>query len=151
MFRYEVNKPYHKGKTHWQTGTDFNWRSNTLELRLFFDKLTHSDIRAIRNGPCEFALTVIDGVIFFLFNFGQACPWSDNSYAWGLIAEGERTIPPELGPGEMALLSIILVSAEDGIIRALRQISLGHNFSVKLFDAIRAQAQQPFDAARHTR
>lgn len=149
MQRYEVGKIYHPGKTRWQEGTDFNYRSNTLELRMFFSKLTHSDIRAIRNGPCSFALTVIDGVIFFLFEFGKACPLSDNNYSWWMVSEKERTLPPELGPGEMALLSIILVSAEDGIIRALRQISLGHDFSVKLFDAIRDQSRQPFDQARH--
>lgn len=49
----------------------------------------------------------------------------------------------------MALLTTILVSAEDGIIRALREVSLGHNFSQALFDAIRTQAEQPFDASRH--
>lgn len=149
MHRYEVGKVYHKGKTRWQDGTDFNWRANSLELRMFFSKLTHSDIRAIRNGPCEFAFAEIDGIIFFMFNFPRACPWSDNSYSIHLVDEAERTLPPDLKPGEMALLTIILVSSEDGIIRALRQISLGHDFSRALFEAIRAQAARPFDRATH--
>jgi hypothetical protein len=151
MQRYEVGKIYHPGKTRWQEGTDFNYRSNTLELRMFFSKLTHSDIRAIRNGPCRFHLANIDGILFFLFEFGRACPLSDNSYSWWLVPEKERTIPPDLTPGEMAVLTIILVSAEDGIIRAMRQISLGHDFSKALYDAIRKQTQQPFDPAQHDR
>lgn len=151
MQEYRVGKIYHPGKTHWQDGTDFNYRSNTLELRMFFSKLTHSDIRAIRNGSCTFALAVTGNVIWFLFEFGKASPWSDNSYSIHLVAENERTIPPVLKSGEMALLTIILVSAEDGIIRALRQISLGHDFSKTLFDAIREQSSRPFNRAEHDR
>lgn len=151
MQRYEVGKPYHPGKTRWQPGSDFNYRSNTLELRLMFDKLTHSDIRAIRRGPATFAFTVIDDIVFFLFEFGRACPWSDNSYSIHLVPENERTIPPELAPGEQAVLTIILISAEDGIIRALRQISLVHDFSKALYDSIREQAHKPFTQAEHDR
>lgn len=149
MHRYEVGKIYHKGKTRWQDGTDFNYRSNVLELRMFFSGLTHSDIRMIRNGHCSFYFAEINGIIFFMFDFGKACPLSDNSYSIHLVDEAERTLPPALQPGEMALLTIILVSSEDGIIRAMRQISLGHDFSKALYEAIRAQAARPFDRATH--
>lgn len=149
MPEYRVGTIYHPGKTRWQDGTDFNFRSGVLELRMFFSHLSGSDIRAIKNGPCTFALAVIEDIIYFLFEFGRACPWSDNSYSIHLVSENERTVPPELKPGEMATLTIILVSSEDGIIRAMRQISLGHDFSKALYDAIREQATQPFDRAEH--
>lgn len=151
MQEYRVNTLYHPGKTRWQTGSDFNWRSGCLELRLFFDHLTNRDIREIRQGACSFHFTVVNDTLFFLFNFGQACPLSDNSYSYWLVSENERTIPPELAPNEMATLTIILVSAEDGIIRAIRQISLSHDFSVGLFDTIRKQTEQPLDRAEHDR
>lgn len=146
---YRVGSIYHPGKTRWTDGTDFNYRSNTLELRMFFSRLTHSDIRAIRNGPCTFHFTIVEDTLFFLFEFGKACPLSDNSYSWWLVSEQERTIPPVLKSDERALLTIILVSSEDGIIRALRQISLSHEFSIKLFDAIREQTTRPFDRVQH--
>lgn len=146
---YEVGKIYHPGKTRWTDGTDFNYRAGALELRMFFSRLTGGDIRAIKSGACSFHLAVIDGVIFFLFQFGRACPLSDNSYSIHLVPEDERTIPPELHADEMALLTIILVSSEDGIIRALRQISLGHDFSKALYDAIREQAARPFSRSEH--
>jgi hypothetical protein len=149
MPRYDVGLPYHRGKTRWEDATDFNYRSGVLELRLFFSQLSNHDIRAIKNGPCTFAITVLDDILFFLFEFGQACPWSDNSYSIHLVSEDERTIPPELQPGEGALLTIILVSSEDGIIQALRQIWLGHDFSQALYNAIREQARKPFDASLH--
>lgn len=151
MHRYQVGEVYHKGKTHWQEGSDFNYRSGALELRLFFSHLTGADIRAVKGGACSFAFTEIEGIIFFLFEFGRACPLSDNSYSIHLVPLHERTPAPELAPGEMALLSIILVSAEDGIIRALRQISLGHDFSKALYDAINAQYARPFDRTEHDR
>jgi hypothetical protein len=149
MPEYRVGTIYHPGKTHWQDGTDFNYRAGALELRMFFSRLSGSDIRAIKNGACTFAFSVIDDIVFFMFEFGRACPWSDNSYSIHLVDEAERTTPPELKPGEMALLTIILVSSEDGIIRALRQLSLGHDFSRALYDAIRAQSARPFDRATH--
>ena len=151
MYRYEVGKIYHAGKTRWQDGTDFNYRASSLELRMFFSRLTHSDIRAIKNGRCTFAFAVIDGIIFFLFEFGKACTWSDNSYSIHLVPEYERTIPPTLHDHESALLHIILVEATTGIIVALRVISLSYDFSTKLFDAIREQATQPFDRNEHDR
>jgi len=151
MFEYRVNTIYHPGKTFWQPGTDFNFRSGVLELRMFLSKLTPSDIREIRNGACMFHLAITGDVIWFLFEFGKACPLSDNSYSIHLVSEQERTIPPELQPNERALLTIILVSSEDGIIRALRQISLGHDFSKALYDAIRKQAARPFDQTQHDR
>ena len=149
MARLAVGELYYPGKTRWQEGTDFNWRSNTLELRMFFSKLTPSDIEAMKHGACTFYLVVVKGVIFLLFEFGRACPLSDSSYSWWLISEEERTLPPELTGNEQAVLTIILVSAEDGIIRALRQIALGHDFSKALYDAIRAQTQQEFSAKKH--
>jgi len=149
MQRYEVGKIYHPGKTHWQQGTDFNYRANSLELRMFFSKLTRQDIRAIRDGRCTLAFAVIDDLIWFLFEFGPACPWSDNSYSIHLVPEQERTIPPILQPGERATFYIILVHAETGIIAALRAISLGHDFSKALYDAIRDQANKPFSPTKH--
>ncbi len=146
---YEVGKVYHPGKNRWQPGADFNYRSGMLELRLMFDKLTHSDIRAIRNGACTFALVVEGEIIFLLYEFGKACPWSDSPYTIHMVPENERTIPPELAPGEMALLTIILIGCEDGIIKAMRQISLGSYFSQKLYQAIQSQAQQPFNQAEY--
>lgn len=151
MPEYRVGKIYHPGKTRWQEGTDFNYRANSLELRMFFSNLTHSDIRAMRGGRCTFAFAVIEGIIFFLFEFGRACPLSDNSYSIHLVPETERTLPPVLAAGEMPLLYIVLVRAETGIIEALRVISLGHNFSKALFDAIREQAARPFNHAEHDR
>lgn len=155
MSELRVGTVYHPGKTHWAPGTDFNWRGDAsknvgvLELRLMFDRLTPSDIRQIRSGPCQFHVAVVNDTLFFLFKFGTVCPLSDNSYNWHLVAEDERTVPPVLADDEMAVLTIILVSAEDGIIRALRQVSLSHSFSVALFDAIRAQIERPFDRVKH--
>jgi hypothetical protein len=149
MYRYEVGKLYHPDKRQWQERGEYNYRSNAHELRLFFSGLTHSDIRRIRNGSCTFSFAVTGDIIWFFYEFGKACPWSDNSYSIHLVPSDERTIPPELAENEQAILTIILVSSEDGIIKALRQIKLGHDFSVALHTAIREQASQSFNQIKY--
>lgn len=149
MPEYRVGTVYHEGKYRWEEGTDFNYRSGVLELRMFFDKLTKEDIRAIRDGQCYFAFTVLEDIIFFMSDFGPSCPLSDNSYHIGMVDEEERTIPPTLKIDEMVPITIILVSAEDGIIRALRRVWLGHDFSEKLYTAIREQYNKPFNRGKH--
>lgn len=151
MSEYRVGKLYFPGKHRWVDGTDFNYRSGCLELRMFFSNLTPQDIREIRSGPCSFHLAVVNDTLFILFQFGKACPLSDNSYSWHMVAEDERTIPPMLSSDERATITIILVSSEDGIIRAIRQIALSHDFSVALYQAIREQIDKPFDRQEHDR
>jgi hypothetical protein len=152
MAEYQVGALYHPLKTRWQDGSDFNYLSGCLELRLFFSNLTASDIRQIQQGACTFHLAIVEETLFFLFQFGKACPLSENSYSWWLVDEKERTIPLfTLNPGERAVLTIILVSAEDGIIRAIRQVFLSHGFSSRLFEAIRKQTEQPFNHDEHNR
>lgn len=145
MTELRVGEEYHKGKVEWEEGTDFNYRSGVLELRMFFSGLSSEDIQQIREGDCYFAFTVLENIIFFMFDFGRSCPLSDNSYSIHMVDEEERVTPPILKPDEMVPLTIILVSSEDGIIRALRRVFLGHDFSEKLYSAIAKQVIEQQD------
>jgi hypothetical protein len=84
-----------------------------------------------------------------LYQFGKAIPISDSSYSIHLVPKEERTIPKELKENQKAIITIILVSAENGIIQALRQIALSCDFSIKLHNAIREQASKPFNSQEH--
>jgi hypothetical protein len=151
MYRYEVGKLYHPERTRWEERGEYSYRANSHELRMFFSRLTPQDVRAIRNGKCTFAVAPIEDIVFFCYEFGRACPWSDAPYTIHAVKPEERTLPPELSASSRAPLSIILVAAETGIIQALRQISLGHDFSMALHTAIREQAMRPFKPASYDR
>lgn len=145
--KYEVGKLYDPRRTSWSQGGDFNFRSGELELRLFFARLTEADIAAIRSGPATFGYTVVEDLIFFCYEFGQACPISDSNFTIWKVPEAERTHTPLLAAGESAALTIFLVSSETGILRAIRQEFLTPEMSVGLFVDIEAQFTRPYDAA----
>lgn len=151
MYEYRVGTLYNKNRTRWPQAVEYNYRANTHELRMFLAHLAKPEIEQIASGPCRFALAVEGDVIFLLSDFGKPSPWSDSPYTIHMVPAHEQTEPPELRASERALLTIVLVSAEDGIIRALRTLSLGHDFSNALHTAIREQMGKPFDQARYDR
>jgi hypothetical protein len=169
MFEYRVGTLYNQNKTHWNQHIEYSYRANTHELRMLLAGLSKQEIETIRSGPCRFALVEEEDVLFLCSDFGlnpysihfqrryhrhrtkQPSHWSDSPYSIHMVPKDERTEPPKLAPGEQALLHIVLVSTEDGIIRTLRIISLKYDFSVALHKAIRVQAQEPFNQARYDR
>jgi hypothetical protein len=99
---------------------------------------------AVRNGKCEFAVTVEGPVIFFLYRFGHTITWSDVPYSWCLVPEVQWSLPEPEGEESPALLHIILVNAGTGIVRVLRGVTLSPAFTQALDEAIRAQAAAPW-------
>lgn len=138
--RYEVDAPYVPGRTRWAEGVDFNFRNGELELRLFLGRLRPPEIEAIRRGTPEFALYVEETVILFLYRFGKAIPWSDAPFSWWLVPEEERSLPPAIHGPERALLQVILIDADTGLIRALRAVTLSPSLTLALYQAIARQA-----------
>lgn len=103
----------------------------------------------MRTGPAEFGLVVEGPIVFLLYKFG-AIPWSDAPYSWHMTAKtGQQTLPSDIPEGMGALLTKILVDASDGIIRGIRAIGLGTEFSRQLHAAIIDQSVQAFDQDRY--
>lgn len=144
MYTYEVGKPYVPGRRTWPEVVQYNYRGGEHELVLFFNQPTAAEISDIRRGRAEFALYISGKQIVMLYRFGQSIPWSDAPYSIHLVPFEQRTLPPETGPEEHALLQIILVDAGTGIIKAMRVVSMSPDFTQTLHNAIRKQFDQPF-------
>lgn len=145
---YEVGKPY-SSRANWPELAQYNYRGGEHELVLFFNQPTHDEIRAVSKAWVEFALYSTDTQIVMLYRFGAAIPWSDAPYSIHLVPPEQRTLPPETGPEEGALLHVVLVDASNGIIRAMRAIAMPPGFTQALHAAIREQAQLPFTRATY--
>lgn len=130
-----------QGGPAWPEGVDYNYRGGDHELRVFMRIPSSGEIETIRKGEARFALVLINGLLFFCFKFGDM-PWSDSSFEWHLIPENERIIPPGLKPNEHALLNVILIDAENGIIKVLRALTLSPKFSQRLHVEIIKQSQR---------
>jgi hypothetical protein len=144
MHAYEVGKPYSENRRHWPELAQYNYRGGEHELVLFLARPTSDETQAVRRGDAELALFVERSLIVLLYRFGQALPWSDAPYSIHLVPFEQRTLPPETGPEEHALLQIILVDAGTGIIKAMRVVSMSPDFTQTLHNAIRKQFDQPF-------
>jgi len=147
FYSYSVGKPYHPDKTIWPEHVEYDYRGGEHELIMFWPDPTIKEIEEVKNGPAEFGLFVEDNVIFFLYKFGTM-QWSDAPFSIHLIPEHERVIP---GPkhGLHAILNIVLVDANNGLIEVLRASTLSPEFTTALEKAIQEQSSKPFDATEH--
>ena len=144
MYAYQVGQPYNPRVRQWPEGANYNFRGGQHELLLLFPHPSAAEIRGAKTGQCEFAmLKSADSLLFFLYRFAGV-PWSDAPYSWWRVPVDQRIIPVATESPELrALLQIILIDAETGIIRAIRGVTLSPDFTLALHDAIRVQASTP--------
>jgi hypothetical protein len=162
MAEFQVGKPYNPNVRHWQEAVQYTFRGGQHELTLFFRNPQLNEVQAVERGRKEFALVVDGDVIVFLFRFSGAnpnqrgIPWSDCPYSWHLLPPSDQQVLP-VAPANMtsetrAAMHIFLVNADTGIILAMRPlITLSHEFTVQLHQAILAQIERPFDKVRYDR
>jgi hypothetical protein len=153
MHLLSVGQPYLSGLSYWPEAAEYNWRSGRHELRLFLARLTLKQVAAVRSGPVEFGMFVEREGLFVITRFGRSL-FLDTSYQWHCVDPAERVPPPpheETSPELRALLTIILVDASAGIVRALREVSYSPEFTRAIHRAIADQAAAPFDALAHVR
>jgi hypothetical protein len=136
-----IGKPLFEERHELPEAIEYNYQSGDHTLLLSMKNLHPKEIEAVRKAEAEFGLYCENGIVFLLYRFGEALPWSDSAFSWWNIAEEDRRIPaPSIHPAERILLKIILVEASTGIVKAIRVTTLSPVFTEKLHDAIRRQA-----------
>lgn len=147
MHEYRVGAPYHPDRAAWPEIAQYNHRGGGHELVLFLADPTADETEAAARGTAEFALFAEADLLLLLYRFGRpgrGIPWSDAPYSWHM-AGSERALPPPTGLAEPhALLTVMLVDAGTGIIRALRVVTLPPALTTALHLAIRDQAARPW-------
>ena len=136
-----IGKPLFESRTQLPEAIEYNYQSGDHTLLLSMKNLHPKEIEAVRESEAEFGLYCENSILFLLYRFGEALPWSDSAFSWWNIAEEDRRIPaPPQNPAERILLKIILIEAATGIVKAIRVTTLSPAFTEKLHDAIREQA-----------
>ncbi len=141
-----IGKPLFEERTELPEAVEYSYQSGDHTLLLSMKNLHPQEIEAVRESEAEFGLYCENEIIFLLYRFGEALPWSDSAFSWWNVAEEDRKIPaPQSNPAERILLKIILVEAVTGIVKAIRVTTLSPDFTEKLHNAIREQATgEPF-------
>lgn len=149
MYAYKVGELYHQDRTVWEERTEYNFREGGHELRIFMAHLTAREIADVRFNEAEFGLFVQGDILLFLYRFGRSIPWGDAPYSWHLVPPEGRTLPE---PAHMAephlLLTVFLVEATTGILKAIRQLTFSPAFGAALSLAILEQSQRPWPGGR---
>ncbi len=144
-----IGKPLFEGRTELPEAIEYNYQAGDHTLLLSMKNLHPKEIEAVRQEEAEFGLYCENSIVFLLYRFGKALPWSDSAFSWWNVSEEDRRIPePQANPAERILLKIILIEAATGIVKAIRVTTLSPAFTAKLHDAIREQAMgEPFSRA----
>ncbi|WP_061232523.1 hypothetical protein [Leptospira noguchii] len=144
MYVYKVGGQY-SNRTKWEEGGHYFYRQGQHELLLFYKDPTEREINAVRKGEAKFAFLEFKSIILFSYSFDPAIPLSDSAYSIHRLSDSEKVLPPKRQKGESTLLHVILVDADTGIIKALRQRSFSEEFANRLEDAIIRQYDNGFN------
>jgi len=148
MLVIEIGAPYPLPVTK-HDGAQYQYWRNFHVLTLCLTNPRPREVQAVQTGPVRFALTPLRGtpiLLFLLFTFPGAMPWSDAPYH-------PKLEPPDRWPALDILTddtirlapSIVLVDRATAIVKALRVVSFSPQFSRALNELVRAQLAETFD------
>lgn len=139
--QYKVGKPFEEGINWYNEETRFDFDQSGPILLIFLENPTVKEIEAIRAGEVKIGFYEIDGIIFMLFKF-EEIPWIDAPYSIHLSGNTEPVnIEEDKGYG----LQIFLIDANTGILKVIRLIGMGNEWSRRFREAILKQKNTKFD------
>lgn len=139
----EVGQLFEPSVTHYNEGVKFDFTQGGPILLIFFEHPTAKEVESIRSGKFTMKFYDTDNIIFMFFKFGSL-NWMDAPYTVHLsqpFGFSKELKQENIGFG----LQIYLVDAATGILKVIRLIGLGHEFSSLLRDAILKQKETPFN------
>lgn len=139
-----IGKLYNPGKLSYDAGCYFDMSGEKCTLELFWLDVTEKDIENVLHGRATFGLWYSDDSdVFFLFHFADDA-WADSAFSIMQMPPARRIRPPRLYGRKRLNLSVMLVDAESGIIKAVRTVSLSAAFSRKLCASVNRQFSEHY-------
>jgi hypothetical protein len=148
MYQYEVGGYLYGQPRTIKDCCILNYDPSGPTLVIAMTGMTSKEAKKIRQGKIEFKLFEREGILFLLTQIPGAMDWSDAPFHIGLYSDG-RTVPEEIPDGGGWGLTVIGIEARDSIIKALRFIGLGTDFSRKMIDIIKRQQGRRVSAVEH--
>ncbi len=135
MNTYEVGKQIIPPCTD---GVRFDLTSSGAVLLITMENPTTKEKRDFKNGVPQFAVSVVEDIIFFLCRFGTG-PWMEAPYNKYLSKPFILSAPTEQSDG--LSLHAMLVDASTGVLIAQKLIGLEHDLSVKIVELVSKQPE----------
>ena len=140
----QVGEVFDSAYNRYDEGARYAYVKEGHELVLFWNGPTDAEVAGFRDQPVEVGLFSHGSAAFLLYKIQNVCEWSDVAFNVHLVPEAEREMPRE-EPGDRGRLRMVLVDAEDGVIRAKRIVSLDKVMTQALKHARAEQAATPFN------
>lgn len=141
MFKYEVGKLYKDNVTRYAEGTKFDFTQSGAVLELYFERPSNKEIEDVKSGKFELGFYEKEDILFMLFKFGTGS-YLDTPYSVHLSQPFQFM---DLDPGFGFGLSIFLIDASTGILKAIRYVGLSNDFSQRFKKAVERQKRSSFD------
>ncbi len=138
------------GVTTLDEGATYNYTAAGHTLTLCVRAPTTEEIDAVQKQEAVFGLFRRGHTLFILAKFGRLS-WQTCHYNWWINAPVMRPDPwlDLVGLKGGISVSVCLVNAANGILEALRAVTLSREFSEAFLEVVSAQAKPPFDPWRH--
>jgi len=121
MTTRQIGEVYSPDHARYDEGARYAYSGGAHELVLFWGGPTPAEVDGFRVQPMDVALFTHGPAAFLLYKIKDVCEWSDVAFNIHLIPEAQRELPDEAS-GDRARFKMILVDAEDGVIRATQAI-----------------------------
>ena len=113
---------------------------NGAPMLAFNFSVTKKDIAKFLNGSLSFGLFFEQNILFFLFKIEEFLDWSDLAFTIHLASDEKIDDNASYLP-----FNLVLVDAENGIIKGLRMVTVSPAFRFVLARITQQQAKEPFD------
>ena len=140
----QVGEVFDPAYNRYDEGARYAYAGEGHELVLFWQGPTAAEVEGFRLQPVEVGLFSHGPAAFLLYKIRNVCEWSDVAFNIHLVPEAERELPKE-EPGDRGRLRMILVDAEDGVVRAKRIVSLDKVMTQALKHVMAEQLAAPFN------
>jgi hypothetical protein len=131
----------------WPEGCHYNYDISGHLLHYLYRNPSTIEVSSVQRGKARFGLYIHGPVIFLLHQFGEML-WNDAPYSWWLVSDDSRKLPDN-SDNLHALLKVVLVDSNTGLVSALRALTFSPAFTNRLHQAIRAQSEKPWSQSEH--
>lgn len=138
--KFEVGKPYTPALGLGE-GVRFGINPDGAVLMYGFSNPTAEEVNATKSGqPFEIRFVTLNGIIWILSKCGDLA-WTDAPYNPRLDSSAPLD-PASIGDGEGLMLTLMMLNSDNAVVRSVRAIGLGTDFSRRLLTEVSKVRQQ---------
>ena len=132
-----IGKRLDKNVGKWPEMVQFHYSTEGYHLLIFWPTPSKNEIQGVKKGKIELAVFSDEEAFLLLYKIQNACDWSYTPFDWYRVPESMRLTPKDdnLKP----VLEAVLVDANNGMVRMVRQVPLTADFIKAVHDGVDLQ------------